>query len=249
MRTLVLVHGLPDHSGSWEKIFPLMTPSFNQFHIIGLPGIGDGELLSENTTLPNLAEKLKERIYPKNVTFIGHDFGGVLGILISKMFPDIISNLVLINSPDPKILKISIKNDPDQKNRSRYISKIISSPIETFSANDYAFLKAYLFKKDNYLSSSYKASLQSLWRNKNTLKNIESYYQAFLNYEGNVMDIKSRTLQIWSKKDPFIGEVVQKKMSSYNKDHKVASLDTDSHWPHLSLPEVVYRKIENFIGE
>ena len=71
----------------------------------------------------------------------------------------------------------------------------------------------------------------------------------FLNYEGNVMDIKSRTLQIWSKKDPFIGEVVQKKMSSYNKDHKVASLDTDSHWPHLSLPEVVYRKIENFIGE
>lgn len=172
MNPLVLVHGLPDNSGTWEKLYPLLTSKFPRISNIGLPGIGDSESILECGTFEKLADRLAQRLPQEPSIYIGHDFGGILGTMIAEKYPNLISKLILINAPTPDILRRAIATDTDQAARSSYAVKIQKDPIQILQKNDYAFLKYYLFNNENNLSAGYKNSLESMWSNDRTLVNM-----------------------------------------------------------------------------
>lgn len=237
MRSLVLVHGLPDHSGTWEKLLPLLVPKFSKITFVGLPGIGNTDSILEYRSFDDLAKKLSESLPEEASIYVGHDFGGILGAVVAEHYPHLISQLVLINSPTIQELRAAILNNPDQAARSSYAHKIQSDPVSILSKNEFAFLKDYLFKAENNLSTEYLNSLLKMWSYENTLLNIGHYYRLILNSE-----LKSKgkfnqpTTQIWSKGDPFLGSYIQNQMNITFPKHKYHSIAHDSHWIHCSDP-------------
>lgn len=94
MKMYVLVHGLPDHSGTWEKLLPIISRFSNEIAIIGLPGIGDEVELNKQFSLIEIAEQLISKIPFKNAIYIGHDFGAILGTMVANLKPDLVSKLI-----------------------------------------------------------------------------------------------------------------------------------------------------------
>lgn len=247
MKNYVLVHGLPDHSGTWEKLLPIIAKTSNEIAIIGLPGISDGLSLKEDSSLIEIADRLAAKIPFKDAVYIGHDFGAILGTVVAQLRPELISKMILINGSTPTVLKNLIASNPDQAARSRYAEKIVKDPEQTLSYNDFIFLKAYLFKEEIGASEVYKQSLIKLWSKSLTQKNIGTYYRAFLNTQFDNVTFAQSALQIWSTRDPFIGPSVQSEMKSIFSNHKTFDLDSDSHWPQLSHVEIVGSVIEDFL--
>lgn len=247
MNKFVLVHGLPDHSGTWEHLLPLLAQSSNEIAIIGLPGIADQKLLNENQSFFEIAEQLIAKIPFKDAIYVGHDFGAIIGTLVASLKPDLISKLVLINGAAPYVLKEQISLNPDQAKRSSYAEKIVKSPEQTLTYNDYIFLKAYLFKEEIRASEKYKKSLLELWSKSLTQKNIGTYYRSFLSSNFKRFQFNQTTLQIWSDADPFIGPGVQSQMKNDFSNHHIVNLETDSHWPHLSHTGIVAQEIQKFL--
>lgn len=246
MTHYLLIHGLPDHSGTWEKLEPLLEASHRNVMRVGLPGIDDDLLLDEHSSLEQLADLLILKIPPGNYTLIGHDFGGILGSLIAGRRPDLVSGLVMINGPAAFVLRDQIRNDPDQTARSKYAEKIITDPEKVLSAKDFSFLKSFLFKEEIGASKNYRDSLMENWRRPEKLKNIGTYYRGFLNGHFTSLTLSMPSLQIWSQGDPFLGPGVQARMKNEFPLHQVVEIPTDSHWPQISHPELIFATIEKF---
>lgn len=240
MNPLVLVHGLPDNSGTWEKLYPLLKPKFPKISIVGLPGIGDSESISDCCSFEDLADRLANRLPKEPSVYVGHDFGGILGTVIAERYPHLISKLVLINAPTPGILRNAISNDTDQAARSSYAVKIQKDPIQILQKNDFAFLKYYLFNNENNLSHDYKTSLETMWSNERTLESIGQYYNLILNSELKVAgDFNQPLIQIWSKYDPFLGEVVKREMREKFHSNEFVEIQSESHWLQKTNPELI----------
>lgn len=247
MNKFVLVHGLPDHSGTWERLVPVLEQSANEIALIGLPGISDQNFLKETSSFFEIVEQLIAKIPFSDAIYIGHDFGAIIGILVAGLRPDLVSKLVLINGAAPSILKDQIVNNPDQAKRSSYAEKIIKNPEQTLSYNDYIFLKAYLFKDEIKASENYKKTLLELWERSVTQKNIGTYYRSFFGSSFDKVPIEQKTLQIWSTGDPFIGPGVRMQMKDEYPNHYYVNLETNSHWPHISHHEAVAHEIQKFL--
>jgi len=237
LNSLVLVHGLPDHSGTWESLVPLLKPRFPNISLIGLPGIGDSESILECNTFDELADKLAEKLPKGPSIYIGHDFGGILGAVIAERHPKLISQLILINAPTVQVLREAIANDKDQAMRSSYATKIQEDPVGVLTKNNFAFLKYFLFTPEYNLSTDYLNSLITLWSNESTLLNIGHYYKLILNSElkGNGQ-FNQPASQIWSKGDPFLEPHVQRQMKIKFATHELYSFSHDSHWIQCSDP-------------
>lgn len=131
-------------------------------------------------------------------------------------------------------------NDSDQAARSSYALKIQKDPIQILKKNDFAFLKHYLFKNENNLSDGYKTSLETMWSNDLTLKNIGQYYNLILNSKLKVVgDFNQPLIQIWSKCDPFLGEVVKREMREKFHPNEFIEIQSESHWLQKTNPEML----------
>ncbi len=247
MKSITLIHGLPDHSGSWEKVIPILSGDFDKIQLVGLPGLVDKAELAPNSTLESLANALTEKMDgDAKAILVGHDFGAILASLISQSMPELHKKLVLINGPSPDVLLHAIKNDPVQNARSQYAYAIVRSPEIVLAEKNYAFLKSYLFRDENSPSQTYKESLVKTWSDPLVRKNIGIYYQAFLNHQGTSTSIETKTLQIWSNEDPFFSPKVRSKMAELYPKHEVEEVETGSHWPQLSAPEKIAKLITSF---
>jgi pimeloyl-ACP methyl ester carboxylesterase len=247
MPSAVFVHGLPDHSGTWEKVFPLLPKSFAAIHLISLPGLTDLKSIADTSSLYDLANELKERLPPAPSVYIGHDFGGILGTLVAQKHPQLISKFILVNAPTPDILLNAIQTDEDQRARSQYAFRIAADPEKVISRNDFAFLKTFLFKDENTPSTAYQDSLVQMWAAPTVQRNIGTYYRAILNANLAPVSFAHKTLQVWSTKDPFLGPLVQKTMRERFPEHAALSINSMSHWPQLSTPKLLGDAIAKFL--
>jgi pimeloyl-ACP methyl ester carboxylesterase len=247
MSSIVLVHGLPDHSGVWEKLIPHLSGSSADISLISLPGITDEKVLDENCFFEDIMDQLVSKLPNQKSIYIGHDFGAILGTMIAQHRPDLISKLVLINGVTPDILISGIKTDNDQSARTQYANKISGAPEQVLSKNDYAFIKAFLFKDENSISEVYRNSIIKNWGNSQVLRNMGTYYRSILNSNHSKYLFNQATLQIWSPEDPFLGPFIQQQMKNRFPNHVFENLETLSHWPQLSMPELVATSILKFL--
>lgn len=79
----MLVHGLPDNSGTWEKLYPLRSPKFQTISVVGRPGISNSESTLDCYSFDDLADRLAKRLLKEPSINEGHNFGGILGTVIA----------------------------------------------------------------------------------------------------------------------------------------------------------------------
>lgn len=110
---LILVHGGRDHCRSWDAIARSLQP---HFHVIApdLRGHGDSDWTKGGSYalteyVYDLAQLVRS-IAASDVTLIGHSMGGMVSLIFSGAFPELVSKLVVLDgvtmlpdSPKPPV--------------------------------------------------------------------------------------------------------------------------------------------------
>lgn len=137
---VVFLHGFLESVEMWDETIPHFIKS-NTVICIDVPGHGKSDLQNQNTPeLSFFSDCVKAVLVELNIkksSIVGHSMGGYIGLVFAKEFPEIIENLILINStclPD---------NEERYANRNRAVN-VISKNFSLFvtEAIPYLFSKS-----------------------------------------------------------------------------------------------------------
>ena len=104
-KILFFVHGWGADKYNLKGIYHSLE---NKFHLIilDLPGFGKSSIPEDIIGSEGYADILVDflkSINIKNINYIGHSFGGKIGIILSVKYPELIKRLVLIDSSGLKL--------------------------------------------------------------------------------------------------------------------------------------------------
>lgn len=122
-RPVVLLHGFPEYSASWEDILPALADAGCYAVAPDLRGYGQSEKPDVGYDLDTLARDviaLIDALGAERADLVGHDWGGGIAYHVAAHFPDRIRRLAVVNCPHPRAMIAGLRR-PKQLLRSWYI--------------------------------------------------------------------------------------------------------------------------------
>lgn len=99
---LLFLHGWRSNKEVWGSVVHQVVKSSSyQVYTLDLPGFGASQIPKQVWGVGDYAEIVKgfiEKLDLKNITIVGHSFGGRVGIKLAAKYPVLISKLVLVDS-------------------------------------------------------------------------------------------------------------------------------------------------------
>jgi len=99
--TVLLVHGITTYSFIWRQIFTALRQEYDVI-AVDLLGCGDSDKpLDVSYALKDHAERLHDFVTSLQISkfhFVGHDLGGGMGQLFAVKYPQMLYDLILVNS-------------------------------------------------------------------------------------------------------------------------------------------------------
>ena len=220
--TLLILHGWGQSSLNWQNTLDNLPPGITGI-ALDLPSFGGTQPLPNNPGVPEYSNFVKSFIDKqklKNVTLLGHSFGGQIAVDFSLRFPKLISHLILVS---PACIR---KLHPGKKSQLAKAAKPLLKVL-TPGLYDHIFKR---IASENYLKST---PTQREILNK-------ILYQ---DYSSKIKDISIPTSIIWGEKD---GITTTKEAYKINEEIKVSKLEIIpgvGHSPHRKTPEFLAGKI------
>ena len=106
---ILMLHGFPDHGGSWRELADLLAP---QYRLI-MPDLRGYGLSSRPEMVADYRMDLLvgdligllDVLGLDQVYLCGHDWGGVLAYELARQMPERIAGLVALNAPPPQVFQ------------------------------------------------------------------------------------------------------------------------------------------------
>lgn len=252
-RPIVLLHGFGATRQTWLNIQETLSKQ-HELHLVDLKGFGESPHPNDNDytifSQANLVQELIHRTALKDITLVGHSFGGGIALLTALKLeaerPGVLRNLILF---DPiaypqefpwfiKILRIPILAEvsgallPNKMQVSMVMKTAFSNP-EKISEQ---ILEAYA----NALNTpGGKMALRETARQL-SIKDPEKYISKYA-------DIKVPTLLIWGADDKIVPLTVGKKLNKDIMNSKLIVIDNCGHVPQEECPDKVLPILDNFL--
>ena len=136
---LMLLHGFPLDSSSWDELTPLLE---NDLDIItpDLRGFGQSTTIESPYTVSDMADDLAgllDHLGIEKIAIAGHSMGGYIALAFAKKYPNLVSGLGLISSqaaadaPEGKERRYKTAADVDEKG----VSVVVEAMTPKLSAN------------------------------------------------------------------------------------------------------------------
>jgi len=248
----ILLHGFPETSIMWvglmerlgEEGYRCFAPNQRGYSLGARPG---GTEDYEYRRLVSDVIALADALGCARFHLIGHDWGSAIGWAILHLHPDRVRSWTAMSVPHMDAFASAIADDPDQRERSRYMGFFMlpEKPERNLAADDFA-------------------ALRSLWSSI-PAEQVEEYVSTFsqpgaltaaLNwYRANAVLLEKRregpkfgavehpTLLIWGNQDIAVGRVAIERTAQYMKGpYRLAELDA-GHWLVQEAPERVHDEI------
>lgn len=121
---VVLIHGFPDFSGSWNKLIPALSDSYR---VVALDtrgyNLSDQPAGVENYTMPKLVADVDAVIKAEGrqkATVVGHDWGAAIAWNYAFAHMDKLDNLVILSVPHPTSFAKELATNKQQQENSAY---------------------------------------------------------------------------------------------------------------------------------
>jgi pimeloyl-ACP methyl ester carboxylesterase len=95
--TIVLIHGVNDHAGTWFAIAPTLAKNYRVI-LPDLPGHGESAPKDEPIPISLMVSQLAAIIGDQRVTLVGNSMGGWIAMLYTLAHPSNVSRLILESS-------------------------------------------------------------------------------------------------------------------------------------------------------
>lgn len=98
--TLLLLHGIPGHAGAWGRVIDRLPAEYRVI-VPDLLGFGASSRPTSATQLhaksqANAVAAVLDQLRVANVFVVGHDFGGPVALLLTRLRPGLVSHLGLV---------------------------------------------------------------------------------------------------------------------------------------------------------
>lgn len=236
-KILVFLHGW---GGSWQSWAPIIEKLKKDFTIyaIDLPGFGLSNLpkpytLSDYTfELYNFINSNKLR----EITLIGHSFGGQVAIKFALDYPKKISKLVLVDAAVIRNNSLKMRTNIQIAKLGKFFVK--NTPLYKIVRKYYYLARGLKEDDSDYLKASNNPTLQK------TLANIMRE-----DLSGDLEKIKVPTLIFWGEQDhpdytPFNHALIIKEKI---KNSELVSVQNGGHFSYLDDQILFWKSIKEFV--
>ncbi len=238
-KTLVLIHGLLGSNEIWGSIVSTLSKEYSLL-LIELPGHGKSSD-KFSFSMVKIAIEIKNILHYlaiKNIGVIGHSVGGYIAGSLATQFPNIVSEIILINS--------SLLADSDQKKeeRNRAIRAVnISTTNFTKSLIENLFLPTNRERLSLEIEQIQKKVNKI---NKNTLQNFLIEMRDRTETLSLVSKNKIPVLFISSIHDKTIPyQLIEKQIDKCNSS--LITLDKSAHMSFIEEKNKVIASINSFL--
>jgi len=231
MKTLIILHGWKSNSKRWQKVKQEIEKAGINVIVPDLPGFEYGRSLSVAWDLDNYVAWLKNFSFDKGRFYLlGHSFGGRIAIKYAREYGRDLEGLVLVSAAGIK-----------RRNR---LLRFFESALLISIVKKFSFLPGYeslrkLFYKGVLRKTDY-VNVEGVL--KETFKKIVKEDLTPL-----LSEIRVPTLIVWGDRDNMtpIGDGYL--MVDKIPEAKIEVLKGISHTPHIEVPEILAKKIIDFI--
>ena len=256
---VLLVHGWPQHWWAWRSLMPLLAADFRVM-ALDLRGFGWSEVTPRGYRKDELADDVVgvlDALAIDRVNLVGHDWGGIVGLLACLNHPDRVERFVAMNTGHvwPTL---SLRGLPKQLGGFAYQGLLASPYVGRKMGASPRVLKtvhtSISTQTDAVLDGldSYTARLQDPAR----AKAASQVYRTFALYEfpawvrGRYADVRLTTPTLWlhGVKDPVIRPKLFKDIVDHADDVRIEYLEDCGHFPPEECPDVVAQALRAFFA-
>lgn len=206
-------------------------------YTLDLPGFGESDEPKEvwsSFDYASFVKKFMDKMKIKEVILIGHSHGGRVSIVLSNKYPDLVKQMVLIDSAG--IIP---------KRKLKYYFKVYS-----FKALKQAYNLLFFYKdKNTRLEKFYKKFGSTDYRDSDGI--MRNIMVTVINddLEPLLEDIKAQTLLVWGKDDEdtpvYMGEIMERKI----KGSGLVVLENAGHFSYIDQFQRFKLIIDSFLEQ
>jgi pimeloyl-ACP methyl ester carboxylesterase len=234
---VVLLHGFPQHSGSWDRVRPALVAAGHRVVLLDQRGYSPGARPAGRRPYV-LAEAaadvlaLLDELGIERAHVVGHDWGGAVGWRLAATAPARLHSLTSVSTPHPQALVRSLVAG-DQALRSWYMGffQLPVLPERVLLAADGLLLRRFLRASGLTTSTDYVDRMQA----DGALTAALNWYRAIPWDPGADGPATTPTLYVWGERDPSLGPAAAARTARYvTGPYTFVRLAGVGHW----IPEL-----------
>jgi epoxide hydrolase 4 len=256
----LLLHGFPEFWMGWAGQIDALAAAGFRVWIPDQRGYNTSDKPSgvDAYSIDVLVEDIRGLIAQagrRQVVLLGHDWGGAVAWLLAHRYPELVSRLVIVNSPHFSVMKHKLQTDRAQRRRSWYMLffRLPVAPELVLRFARYALLAKALrsTSRPGTFSEEKLARYREAWRQPRALTAMLNWYRAiFRPGKRRVADprISVPTLLIWGTRDTALGADMAQPSIDLCDAGSLVLLDTAGHWVLHEEPARVSALIRSFLS-
>lgn len=252
---VILLHGFPEFSYAWRKQIPALTaagfrviaPDLRGYNLSPKPDdVASYHLLEVVRDIAGLI--VASGSAPCVV--VGHDWGGIVGWLLAMTHPDVVSKLIVMNSPHPVPYSRELRRSGEQKLRAAY-QLFFAMPVIPEIVLRLAL--PALMRRTAHLTDEELIEYKRAWRQPGALRGMLGYYRALKRYRRDIRTLIKRidipTMLIWGERDPVFIRATTENFNEWVPDLRIERIAEAGHFVQSDAPEKVNALLLQFLHE
>ena len=268
---LLFLHGFPECWAAWRALlhafggdYFAVAPDLRGYNLSDKP---QGVAAYRVQPLMDDLRHLLAHFGYRRCILVAHDWGGAVAWSLAVHDPDLISRLVVVNSPHPVAFAHALSHDPAQQRASQYMLRLREpDAAELLLRDDCARLLALFRHPVSGLSALNPALIdlyKQAWQIPGAMDAMLNYYRASplipptaqhpgamgLRLDAGAFTVRMPTLVIWGEQDQALLPVLLEGLEALVPDLRIQRVPDGSHWVVHERPEIVETAIREFLAE
>ena len=247
-QAIVLLHGLGGHQDMWQPLLPHLEQRYRVVRL-DLVGCGNSDVTAYNDerhgTLTGHAHDLLDVLRAlnlRNVVFMGHSVGAIIGMLAAIEDPDRFASMVMI-APSPRFLN---SQDYHGGYERRDVEELLAAMESDFMGWTAAFVPAVVGVTDR--PDLLMAFTNSFVRSNPSVVHHLTRVVFMADVRTELPRLTVPTLIVQAAHDAITPLAVGHYLHSNLVDSSLSIIDTTGHCPHLTAPEQTMAAVDKFLS-
>ena len=238
-QVVLLLHGFPQSAQQWRSVWPALVEA--GFRVVAFdqrgysPGARPDDVSAYALThLVGDAVGVLDALAVERAHVVGHDWGAVVAWQLAGRRAERVRSLTAVSVPHPAAFRAALDGDPDQQQRSRYMTAFLDPEVEqVLLADDAAALRTALQGVPD--ADLHVRRMQE----PGALTAALAWYRAQSGRTGGSLPpVTVPVLFVWSDADAFLGPVAAHATASHvDGPYRFEVLSGVSHWIPEEVPE------------